>query len=151
MAMAGNEGNDLSVKLDWPEDPISAPLPIYSPDDGEDPGARLEARLEALTEGAAHADPDDLNARIDFVVSQVVAALSDLSAVVRKTSEDTVAALDERISALRTATMSMLASRQAAEQRTQRALNEAVAASRAQSDVFSERVASELQSLRRRL
>src|SRR5207245_1463305 len=117
----------------------------------EHPGARLEARLEALAQGAAGADPDDVNARIDFVVGQVVAALRDLGEVVRRTGDETIAALDERITGLRTATMAMLASRQAAEQRTQRALNEAVAASRAQGDLFSERVATELQALRRRL
>src|SRR5690348_3240680 len=101
MTMAGEEHNELSVKLDWPEDPIAAPVPIYNPEAEEDPAARLDARLDALAQGAIDADSDDINARIDFVVAQVVGALRDLSDTIRKTTEENVAALDERISALR--------------------------------------------------
>ncbi|MBA3652999.1 MAG: hypothetical protein H0W70_02270 [Actinobacteria bacterium] len=84
--------------------------------------------------------------------------------------DETNSVVDDRVAGVRTALMAMLASREADEQRTQRrerealvgkveedlaaisrTMTEAIASSRAQSDVFADRVAAELQALRRRI
>lgn len=147
--------DDLSVKLDWPVDPLAVG-PVDDHDES-DPLTRLEARLAALEErpesdGAGTSREvasavDDLSARLDYVATELIEALRSMNQM-----------------------MAMLASRQAEEQRTHRRdweglvakietdmsvisrrLTEAIAAARTQSDVFADRVAAELQALRRRM
>lgn len=194
MAMADDERDDLSVRLDWPVDPL-AETPVG---DDPDPLVRLENRLAALEsrevpDGQAMsrevtAAIDDVSARLDYVATELIEALRNMNETFRLAFDDTAdavrqlndtvshaiqentAALDDKVSGLRTAIMSMLASRQAEEQRVQRrereallakleqdlttisrGLTEAIAAARTQSDVFADRVAAELQALRRRI
>ena len=206
MAMADEERDDhrddLSVRLEWPVDPLAA-----TPDDTEDtdPLVRLEARLAALEDRASPDGDtmsrevagaiDDVSARLDYVATELIEALRAMNDTMRELDEslrqsiddtadamrvltdtlrqavdENTAALEDRVTGLRTAMMAMLASRQAEEQRTQRrdretmvakieedmnaisrTLAEAIAASRTQSDVFADRVAAELQALRRRI
>ena len=178
MAMADEEHGDpeeISVRLEWPVDPLEA-----TPVDGEsDPLARLEARLAALEDrglpdggGASEvlAAIEDVSVRLDFLSTELVEVMRQMNDTVNHAIQENTAALDDRVTGLRTAVMSMLASRQTDEQRTQRrdrevlvakieedmraisrSLTEAIAASRTQSDVFADRVAAELQALRRRI
>ena len=178
MTMADEEHSDpeeIPVRLEWPVDPLAA-----TPVDGQsDPLTRLEARLAALEDrsipdGGASSEVlaaiEDVSVRLDYLSTELVEVVRQMNDTLSQAIQANTATLDDRVTGLRTAVMSMLASRQTEEQRTQRrdrevlvakieedmsaisrGLAEAIAAARTQSDVFADRVAAELQALRRRI
>jgi hypothetical protein len=180
MATVGDGRDDLSIRLEWPVDTLNTPPPAPAPTpEREDPLAPVAARIEALAgkADARTAEPEDvvgairdLRSRLDAVTSEIVEALRSMYEALLRSLDENTTVLDERIAGLRTAMMGMLASRQAEDQRTLHRerealvahveeemkmiagkLTEAASVGRAQSDVFADRVAAELQSLRRRI
>jgi hypothetical protein len=177
MATVGDDRDDLSIRLEWPTDTLNAPAAIS---ERQDPLAPVTARIKALADRAGARPGEevedvedairDLWGRLDAMTSELVEALRSTREALQRSRDDDTAVLDERIAGLSAAMMAMLASRQAEEQRTLRRerkallahvdeemkviagkLMEAASVGRAQSDVFADRVAAELQSLRRRI
>ena len=173
MSTASND--DLSVRLDWPVDPL-APEPTSPRDDAytsdPTPAAPVETRFELLEELPPRSTDahDDLPGAVEEIAERLDQVALEVRDALRRASAENLAAIEDRIANLRTAIMSMLASRQTEDQNSQRreretlmsnvteemsvisrTLTEAVATSRAQGDVFADKVAAELQALRRRI
>jgi len=107
MTMADDERSDLSVSLEWPEDPLDEP----SLTTGDDPIARLEARLAELedrerpvNDGMSRlvsAAIDEMSTRIDFIATELLEALRAMDATIRDV-RDAVRQLETRVSAATT-------------------------------------------------
>jgi hypothetical protein len=163
MATAGDDRDDLSVRLDWPEDPLTTPpkphrLDVGVPTDAV--GDRLDGLRERVTRQRSEgATVEDVVAQLDYAVSEMIGTLKAMNEAWRRSADDMRMAVDGSIGDLRTAIMSMLAARQADEQRATRRtadelldrVEQALAASREQSDAAVSAVTTELQSLRRRI
>ncbi len=145
---------EISVRLEWPIDPLAA-----TPSDMEtDPVARLEARLAALesrgvTDGGSLSREvseaiEDVSTRLDYLGTELVDALRHLNDGLMRAVRETTATIDDRVAGLRTAMMAMLASRQAEEQRTQRRDRDVLVTKIEEGFAH---VAAELQALRRRI
>jgi hypothetical protein len=154
MSMPDDDGGDLSVQLNWPEDPAVSPAPIFNPEVDEsrpafgEPATHVDARLDALASlDVSGQAPEEIAGRVDYALSEIVSVLRSMNEMIKNATEESMSALDERMTALRTAIMSMLASRQAGDQRAQSALTDALAATRENTDSMAE----EIKALRRRI
>jgi hypothetical protein len=151
MATARDDRGDLSVELDWPADPLSDRAEHDERDISEDVVHDVASRLDVLETAAVEGE--------DHLVADVVDVLRAMHETLRRSIDENLAALDDRIAALRTAMMSMLASRQADDQHSQRRdRDELVEALQQELDVLAQKVdtsfedvAAELKSLRRRM
>jgi len=178
--MASDDHGDLSIQLDWPEDPLAErgvpddAKPRPRPAGDEQLASRLDVLEEPFApEGTFEETPltaEDVAARLDHVVAEIADVLRAINDTLRRSADENIAALDERITGLRTAVMAMLASKEAEDKRgdrrereslvarleeemstLSRSVNDALATARAHSDTVAERVAEELQALKRRL
>jgi hypothetical protein len=131
----------------------------------EDLSAQLDYVATELIEALR-----SMNDTLRLALDDTADALRRLNDTLTQTVHESTTTIDEKVGSLHTAVMSMLSSRPNGEQRPVTAVpdvfapkieeemakmsvavTEAVAAARAQGDVFADRVAAELQALRRRI
>ena len=138
MEPVDDEHTDLSVKLEWPEDPL-AEAPVDEPPKPapEDPIEARLAALEHLIEGAApgggHATIDDIAARLDRVASEVVQALRAINDTLQRALKESDASVDRRLRAISTE------------------IQKVVATAKREREIYGSELADEMKAWRRRL
>jgi hypothetical protein len=154
------ERDDLSVRLEWPDDPLE---PVEeAPEPAPPEPAAIDERVEALENAVATTDSASLEAtvvRLEYIAAQTVDALRALHDTVQGLIEKNTAAIEEQVGDLRTAIMSMLASRDADEQKSRRRerdglvgrIEDAVADLHARNADLAKEIGEEIRSLKRRL
>ncbi len=136
MTTAEEASDDLSVRLEWPVDPLARDTPERHDEETDD--AELVTRLASLEatikEGAAaEAALHDLEARLDLVTKELVGVVKALNDTLQKTRDQTIGAVDRRVTALRKDIEAM------------------VAANGDERAAFGQELAAELKAWRRRL
>jgi hypothetical protein len=139
MEPVDDERTELSVNLEWPEDPL-ADAPVELAPEPAEPGDPIEARLAALERvmegtapGGGHATVDDVMERLDRVAVEIVQALRAINDTLQRALKQSDASVDKRLRALGVDIAQM------------------TEAARSQREIYGEDLAAELKAWRRRL
>ena len=151
MPSAQHEANasELSVDLEWPDDPLAPSGGQRQHEELRDVAGRLD-RVEAWlgeSDGSGELSMDDLAQRLDYLGGEIIAALRTLHDTVGNLGQPIVESVDKRITSLHSALISALAARQTDDERGGQDREDLLAAVAA----TTEEIRGELEAIRRRV